>query len=267
MGKTQSSIFTSVDGSGHFASKFSGRVIKMLIGPEKKEWNIHESLLLDVSEFFIKTLKGSFKESKEGLIEFPEEEVGIFGHFVNWLYVKASGGLKHLGTAEIRNEAEMLVVLKVSIFANKYLITEFEDDLVRVLHPYFERINSGGVKVELIPDHYSLVFGNTPEGSKMQSLLADQCLVQVKTRWLEPDVQEQVLEAERTSPGLGLAIMKSLFKSGRMRSELRGVKFYLGQEEEKVDWKKKQAQVPRPIKKPKRARSSLQRFITSDSLL
>ncbi|KAK3997107.1 hypothetical protein QBC44DRAFT_316291 [Cladorrhinum sp. PSN332] len=65
---------------------FSGRIIKVLVGAERREWLLHEPILSSKSKFFLKVLQSPFKEGLEGVVALPEEDPKVFEGFVSWLY-------------------------------------------------------------------------------------------------------------------------------------------------------------------------------------
>lgn len=59
-----------------------------MIGPEKKELAVHGSILAKVSRPLNILLTGGMKESQEGRVEWPDVDVPIFGHFMQWAYTQ-----------------------------------------------------------------------------------------------------------------------------------------------------------------------------------
>ena len=57
-------------------------------GDDQARWVLHSSLLTNDSEFASMALSRDFKEKSERLIRFPEEDPGVFGQYVTFLYAK-----------------------------------------------------------------------------------------------------------------------------------------------------------------------------------
>ena len=58
----------------------------IFVGPERKRYLIHKTLLTNQSEYFDKALNGSFKEADEQSIYLEEETPAAFDLLVGWLY-------------------------------------------------------------------------------------------------------------------------------------------------------------------------------------
>lgn len=65
----------------------------VLVGPEKKRFEIHKGLVCSRSEFFKAAFTGNFKESTDGILTLPEDDPAPFKHFVHWLYTGSLRGL------------------------------------------------------------------------------------------------------------------------------------------------------------------------------
>jgi BTB/POZ domain len=65
-------------------------MVDVVVGPQDTKthgrWVIHQQLLVGDSEFAALALKGNFKETKERVIRFPEENPEVFAHYVRWIY-------------------------------------------------------------------------------------------------------------------------------------------------------------------------------------
>ena len=57
-------------------------------GDDQARWILHSSLLTNDSEFAAMALSRDFKEKSERIIRFPEEDPGVFGQYVTFLYAK-----------------------------------------------------------------------------------------------------------------------------------------------------------------------------------
>lgn len=57
-------------------------------GDDQARWVLHSSLLTNDSEFASMALSRDFKEKSERIIRFPEEDPGVFGQYVTFLYAK-----------------------------------------------------------------------------------------------------------------------------------------------------------------------------------
>jgi len=57
-----------------------------MVGPEKKSFRLHKSLLCHASKYFDAALNGGFKEAEEEKIEMLGDCAEMFKHFQFWLY-------------------------------------------------------------------------------------------------------------------------------------------------------------------------------------
>ena len=62
-------------------------LVKLYIGPDRKEFVVHKTLLCKSSNFFAGAFEGSrFPEGREGVMYIPEKHEIVFMHYVEWLY-------------------------------------------------------------------------------------------------------------------------------------------------------------------------------------
>lgn len=64
----------------------TGNFVKILVGPEKKEWTLNEEFLCDKVEYFKAAFQSGFKETEEKWLELPEDSSEMFRLFVAWIY-------------------------------------------------------------------------------------------------------------------------------------------------------------------------------------
>ena len=65
----------------------SGGIVKILVGPEAVQFDIHRQLLCARSAYFAKALSGPWKESK-GTLKLPEDDADLFRFISHWLYTE-----------------------------------------------------------------------------------------------------------------------------------------------------------------------------------
>lgn len=61
-------------------------LVKLYVGPKRKEFGVHKSLLCKSSHFFDAALNGPYIEGQEGKMYLPEDDPGAFSLYVEWLY-------------------------------------------------------------------------------------------------------------------------------------------------------------------------------------
>lgn len=61
-------------------------VFKFVVGPDEKEFNVHEAALSGLSRPLEVLLEGPFKEARESRVDWPEVDESTFVRFVEWAY-------------------------------------------------------------------------------------------------------------------------------------------------------------------------------------
>ncbi len=64
----------------------TSEIVKIFVGPNREEYNLHKALLCDRSSFFNAAFQSRFRESHEQVINLPEESAEAFALFVPWIY-------------------------------------------------------------------------------------------------------------------------------------------------------------------------------------
>ena len=67
-------------------------MVTVLVGPEKRRFDLHKGLITSRSDFFKAAFMGKFKEV-DGTLTLPEKDPATFKHFVYWLYTGTLKGL------------------------------------------------------------------------------------------------------------------------------------------------------------------------------
>ena len=79
--------------------------------------------------FFEKCLSIGMKESKTDVIELPEENIGDFNLFIDWIYAER--------VEVINGDAAFGDALDAWLTAQKYSMAEWQNELVDAMHTYF----------------------------------------------------------------------------------------------------------------------------------
>lgn len=61
-------------------------IISLSVGPERKQYSVHKSLLTTQSDYFDKALNGGFREAGENSIHLEEDDPAAIALLVGWLY-------------------------------------------------------------------------------------------------------------------------------------------------------------------------------------
>ncbi|KUI67055.1 hypothetical protein VM1G_03301 [Cytospora mali] len=176
--------FGKPEKTGGFPSRtgdlLSHRIVTIYVGPPQKRYRytVHENLLSVKSEFFRASFRRGFRESKDGVLELPEDEPRAFELFVGWIYSQPlhmlnASHLKVLRPPDGKN-ITIRDYLHLYVFASKYLMEDLQDEVVDIVYDYYAS-----------PDHVpngldvAFIYQNTTADSKMRPLLRVHCIFQL----------------------------------------------------------------------------------------
>lgn len=60
--------------------------MEVKVGPDKKAFTIHKSVLCNAASYFKVALEGNFIEAQNQILELPEDDPAVFERFQLWLY-------------------------------------------------------------------------------------------------------------------------------------------------------------------------------------
>lgn len=147
----------------------TGEVVAIAIGPNKKVFRLHKDILCSESEYFRTAYNGLRKEAVKG-VTLEDVEVEVFSIFVHWLYTQQMSTYEDEGKY-IGAEKFGFMLLKACIFANRFLIADFE----RIVHNLLidHMVDFGCSTYE----HFIFAYENLPEDSLVLKLMVEmQCL-------------------------------------------------------------------------------------------
>ncbi|KAL8779284.1 MAG: hypothetical protein Q9213_007016 [Squamulea squamosa] len=107
----------------------SGPLVTIVVGHDRKVFNLHRDLLCDRSTHFRAALLGHFQEAQTGLIEFPDEEETTIKLFTQWLY---GHKLPRPDTHEGFQRCIALIC-----FARSILLEELQNECMTLIRMYF----------------------------------------------------------------------------------------------------------------------------------
>ncbi|KAK4223025.1 hypothetical protein QBC38DRAFT_400377 [Podospora fimiseda] len=192
----------------------SSRTIEIRVGgDDTKPWFIHEALLCDVSEFFVKAFNGSFLESK-GILKFPEEDPVVFEVFAEWIYKAKFSESKSPPLDKIRSREDLDLLLRVYVFAESHLIKRLEDDIYTMVYRYLtsnDQNKLGSIPPE--PEIIEYIFQNTIEDARIHSLLTDHFLAHLWANRLSDDAKARFKQAQKDLPDFGSCILDRMYRS------------------------------------------------------
>jgi BTB/POZ domain len=93
-------------------------MVLVKVGAKEVTFQLHKSILCDISTFFTAAFTGQFLEATENIVKMPEEDVEVFNLFVNWLYgCYHTPDIKDNETSSINSVMQEL--LKLCTFGDK----------------------------------------------------------------------------------------------------------------------------------------------------
>ncbi|KAK0613891.1 hypothetical protein B0T14DRAFT_499282 [Immersiella caudata] len=158
--------------------RFSGRMVKIIVGPERRKWAIHENMLCPISDFFVAALTGPFKE-REGVIELPEEEVKAFDLFATWIY-RPVWEARDLPAIEADDNLRNYLALYV--MSAKFLVNELEVEASGAIYRYYTLKNDTKINEAIKPkaEYVHYLFHNTMERAGLRRFFCDLIIVHCK---------------------------------------------------------------------------------------
>ncbi|ROW17054.1 hypothetical protein VPNG_01272 [Cytospora leucostoma] len=112
---------------------FGPPVVTVAVGPNKIQFPVHRRALqqTQAGQFFNRAFNNGFRESDNGNLELPEDDPDIFNHFLKWLYNSCTGPVV---PGELIKACDNPQALRMYIFADKYLIFDFQDFIISELY-------------------------------------------------------------------------------------------------------------------------------------
>ena len=65
------------------------KTVTLYVGKDKVDFQVHEDTLFDASPLFRKAFKSDSEEDSERILDFSEDDPGLFGHLVECIYSKS----------------------------------------------------------------------------------------------------------------------------------------------------------------------------------
>ncbi|KAH6671050.1 hypothetical protein B0J14DRAFT_702110 [Halenospora varia] len=61
-------------------------IVKVCVGPKRKEFTIHKNLICDKYDFFRRAFCSGFEEAEKGEMHLPEDDANVFANLTDYLY-------------------------------------------------------------------------------------------------------------------------------------------------------------------------------------
>ncbi|KAJ9603703.1 hypothetical protein H2200_011889 [Cladophialophora chaetospira] len=152
-------------------------IIKVYVGKDKVDYQVHESVLVQCS-WFKKCLSSGMREQQEKKIDLEEDDADDIDILLRWLY----------GEKEVNVERDILRVASAYNTADKYRLPELQNALIDTARKIC-------VAHRLNPREAMIVWGGAPEGSKLRTLMVNQLHYDICT-----SSEEYKSEGEKVGP-------------------------------------------------------------------
>lgn len=180
-----------------FGKWWVNRAITVLIGPQAKQYCVHEELLKASSQHFKAALEGGCQEAKNGVFKLDEENACIFELFLDWIY----HGKIYYTTKYL--DADLLLV-ELYLFGERRGCAVFQNEVVDEIASFL-----GKGDCEMTPEAVFLLFSETTASSKVRRFIAE------KIAW-EGDAEKLLKQyreaAADVHPEFGLAVYGALLE-------------------------------------------------------
>jgi hypothetical protein len=156
---------------------FDAEIVTVKVGKELMSFSLHKRLLCTRAPYFKKAFESGFKESQEGVIEFPEVRVETFKLFHLWLYAGVIW--------EARSDQEVPTgakIIQLYIFADMLAIHSLANTAMCQLMTAF------GTHQLVWTDQMNYVWENTVASSPLRRFLVDLCVRELRPEAFVPEL-------------------------------------------------------------------------------
>ena len=131
-------------------------------GKEKRDFNIHKTILCNASSYFKAALGGTWQEAKKQKFDFADECFDVFDRFQQWLY---SGRI--LEDDETSTALSWDVLFGIYIFAEKRGVPKLQNEVIDTIIDKYTATEAASVH------SFRRIYDETPESSPLRRLLID----------------------------------------------------------------------------------------------
>jgi hypothetical protein len=164
-----------------YPTSLAGPVIQVRVGAEDDAgaptFSVHQELFTKRSEFFKLATSGSWRESKENTISFPEDDLDAFRVYLHLVYtnnVVSSGTMKN----------EWMLLCRLYVLAEKLQDAAAKDSAIDAMRDYAKDARRMDTMV-WDPEVIRELYDGTPERSPARRLVVDLYALLGGQPWLE----------------------------------------------------------------------------------
>ncbi|KAF2095571.1 hypothetical protein NA57DRAFT_79290 [Rhizodiscina lignyota] len=149
---------------------FKSDTIKVVVGTAPASCSafiVHRSLICGVSPFFRAACNREWREGKTGVVELPEDNPGVFGAFLQYIYTDGCDALNPTETLRSLDTGQVKQAINLYVLADKLGVVQLANDATSTLwSSYHDR----DLKIEDI----EMVYATTPTNSALRRLVVDE---------------------------------------------------------------------------------------------
>ena len=142
-------------------------------------FRIQKALLCSASQYFVKALQGSFKESDEHALRLPGCDADTFRLFLYWLcHGRLPEDMKDKGPPGDHEERDMFcrrrqeLFIRLWCFADAYLLPKIQNEAMRA---FLDHLRSSRVRIESVRLAFELASEHSPLHSAVMNELIYDC--------------------------------------------------------------------------------------------
>ncbi|KAL8917549.1 MAG: hypothetical protein Q9172_005805 [Xanthocarpia lactea] len=138
----------------------SGPTVTVIVGKDRRSFNVHRDLLCDRSEHFRAALLGKFQEAQSGIIEFPDEKETTFMHFLGCIYGQ--------NPAQPTTFEGFRDIVALMCFSKQILLVKLENQCMNSIRAYFRAKGANGNRPAVTTREISVAYDALPELPKLR---------------------------------------------------------------------------------------------------
>ena len=213
----------------------NSRVATLVVGPESKEFSVHQHLLCESSDFFKAALEGQLQESASTTVRLPEDKFEIIDYFVEWLYTQRSPPFEAVGlttTLSTREEANRQYegVIELYEFAQRVICLELKKDVIDKMFTTFQTVSlQVGKRWFPIPKTINQLYETTTSTSPFRRFFVHWCCFGFQpTFWKRAVAQELLYKTPAFAVDAAIALALRCSDEGKQLnfSQLTASYFY-----------------------------------------
>lgn len=188
-------------------TSFKAPTVKVLVGPDKEEFLIHESVIAKPGTFFETALKKEWIEGKERTVELLEDDPDVFELYTQWVYTgkifcKSTSGIHSPTTSQ-----NFDTIIDLYLLGQKLLDRVFQDRVIDALLATTHDMRGKETQTRWFPVGGTVdrLYLGTIKGCPMRRLLVDIYIQHGQEKWMTGYSQ---MDAEFLGD-LGIAFFKT----------------------------------------------------------